>query len=78
MNHRAFLRDSKHNAFFIPGGQGGYVFSYAGDTLALHATVAGYQVKRAVYIEDMLYVIGEDKITVIDEATWKELKTLDL
>ncbi len=77
-NHHAFLRDEKHKVFFLPGGQGGYVLSYEGDALTLKATVAGYQVKRAVYIEDNLYIIGEGKITVIDETTWKEVKTLEL
>jgi inhibitor of cysteine peptidase len=77
-NHHAFLRDAKHNVFFIPGGQGGYVISYAGDTLSLKATVALDQVKRAIYIEDMLYVIGQNQIVVVDENTWKEVKTLKL
>ena len=77
-NHHAFLRDDKHGVFFLPGGQGGYVFAYAGDVLTLKATVAGYQVKRAVYIEDNLYIIGEQNITVLDETTWKEVKTLEL
>lgn len=77
-NHHAFLRDAKHNVFFIPGGQGGYVISYAGDTLSLRATIAQDQVKRAIYIEDMLYVIGQNQIVVVDENTWKEVKTLKL
>lgn len=74
-NHHAFLRDDQHKVFFIPGGQGGYVFSYDG-ALSLKATVAGYSIKRAVYIDDYLYVIGEEDITVLDENTWKEVKTL--
>src|SRR3989338_5666233 len=77
-NHHAFLRDEKHKVFFLPGGQGGYVLSYDGDAFTLKATVAGYQVKRAVYIEDNLYIIGEEKITVYDETTLKEVKTLEL
>ncbi len=77
-NHHAFLRDEKHSVFFIPGSEGGYVLSYKGDVLELKAAVSGYAVKRAVYIEDNLYIIGEDKITVFDELTWKEVKTLDL
>jgi uncharacterized secreted protein with C-terminal beta-propeller domain len=77
-NHHAFLRDSAHSVFFISGGEGGYVLSYAGDTLTLKATVSGYQVKRAVYIDDILYIIGEENITALDETTWKEVKTLKL
>lgn len=77
-NHHAFLRDAEHEVFFIPGGQGGYVFSYAGNTLSLKATVAGWSVKRAVYIGDYLYVIGDERITVFDENTWKEFTTFSL
>jgi uncharacterized secreted protein with C-terminal beta-propeller domain len=77
-NHRAFLHDEKHGVFFIPGGQGGYVFSYRNDSLELKATVSGHQVKRAIYIDDYMYVIGETKITVLDEKTWKEVNTLSL
>ncbi len=77
-NHHAFLRDADHQVFFIPGGNGGYVFSYAQGTLGLKATVAGWSVKRAVYIDDFMYVIGDEKITVLDENTWKVVKELKL
>ena len=46
-NHKAFLLDEKHSVFFIPGSQGGYVFSYAGDKISLVKAVSGYNVKRA-------------------------------
>ncbi len=77
-NHHAFLRDAKHSVFFLPGGDGGYLFSYANGTLSLKRAVAGYDVKRALYINDYLYVLGENKLTVIDEATWKDVKSLAL
>ena len=75
-NHRAFLRDPKYKVFFIPGGKGGYVISYTDDKLSLTATVAVPQVKRALFIEDNLYIVAENKITVLDEKTWKEVKEL--
>jgi len=77
-NHHAFLKDEKHKVFFIPGGQGGYVFGYEGNTLALKTTVSGHSVKRAVYIGDYLYVIGNEKISVLNENTWVKEKELDL
>jgi inhibitor of cysteine peptidase len=77
-NHHAFLRDADHEIFFIPGSNGGYVLSYAHGKLVLKATVAGWSVKRAVYIDDLLYVIGDEKITVLDENSWKEVGTLKL
>lgn len=77
-NHHAFLRDSDHKVVFIPASQGGYVISYAGNVLSLKASVGGYSVKRAVYLNDYLYVIGESEITVLDENTWKEAAKLTL
>lgn len=77
-NHHAFLKDPLHSVFFIPGGNGGYVFSYAGGTLSLKATLSGYSVKRAVYIDNYLYIIAQDKIAVFDETTWTKVKELSL
>jgi len=74
----AFLQDAKHSVVFIPGGQGGYVLSYANDQLTLTKAVADYQVKRAVYLSDVLYIIGESKITALDEANWQTVKELGL
>jgi uncharacterized secreted protein with C-terminal beta-propeller domain len=77
-NHHAFLKDDTHKIFFIPGGSGGYVFGYEGGTLSLKTAVSGYAVKRAVYISDYLYIVGDDKITVLNENTWEKEKELDL
>lgn len=77
-NHHAFLRDSEHEVVFIPAGNGGYVLSYAGDELSLKAAVSGYNVRRAVYIDDYLYIVGGSTITVLDENTWEEEATLDM
>ncbi len=77
-NHRAFLRDADHKIVFIPAGSGGHVLSYDHGKLSLKASVAGYSVKRAVYLNDNLYVIGDEKVTVLDEATWKEVTSLQL
>ncbi len=77
-NHHAFLLDEKHNVFFLPGGQGGYVFSYASDQLSLKKAISDFGVKRAVYINDYLYVIGEEKIKVLNEKTWDDEKEIEL
>ena len=77
-NHHAFMHDTKHSVFFIPGSSGGYVLSYADNKLSLKYTVATQQVKRALYIDDYLYIVAQNLITVIDENTWKEVKTLKL
>ncbi|AGK61266.1 Secreted protein containing C-terminal beta-propeller domain distantly related to WD-40 repeats [Archaeoglobus sulfaticallidus PM70-1] len=75
-NHHAFLLDKKHEIFFLPGGKGGYIFSYKDDKLKMERAV-DMQAVRAIYINDFLYVIG-DKIVVIDERTWKDVNELDL
>lgn len=77
-NHHAFLRDAKHEVFFIPGGEGGYIFSYAGGGLSLKKAVSGYGVKRALYLDDYMYLVSDSKITVLDENTWETVKELTL
>ncbi len=75
--HHAFLLDDKHKIFFLPGSRGGYVFSYLDDKLELKKTIADIMAKRAIYINDYLYIVGEDKIVVLNEADWQELKELE-
>lgn len=77
-NHHAFLQDEKHQVFFIPGGQGGYIFSYANNGLELVKTVADTQVQRALYLNDFMYIIGRDQITVLNESDWSTVNTLSL
>jgi len=76
-NHHAFLLDSKHQVFFLPGQQGGYVFSYAGEKLELKKAVSGIQAKRALYLDDYMYILG-DKIVVLNENTWEKVKELEI
>lgn len=76
--HHAFLQDSKHEIFFLPGSKGGYIFSYAGNNLKLAKAVSDIQAKRAVYINDFLYIIGENKLVVLDENSWEKVSELEL
>lgn len=77
-NHRAFLADTDHEVFFLPGGKGGYVFSYDGDELVLEVAVAASRVKRALYIGDVLHIVGEEAIASYDENTWERIGELDV
>lgn len=77
-NHHAFLADTGHGVFFLPGGQGGYVFSYDGDELSLRTAVAGSRVRRALFIGDVLHVVGEESIVSYDENTWEKIGDLDV
>lgn len=76
--HHAFLLDSKHEIFFLPGSKGGYVFSYEGNGLKLARAVSGISARRAIYINDYLYIIGDDQITVLNEIDWEEVNELEL
>lgn len=75
-NHHAFLADSEKKIFFIPAGNNGYVFSYDGDKLAMKKAVSSIQARRAVYIGDYLYVLGDDKIVVVNEKDWERVNEL--
>lgn len=77
-NHHAFLQDSKHKIFFIPAEGKGYIFSYKDNKITLVKEVSNINAKRALYINDFLYIIGNDKIVVLNELTWEELKTLKI
>jgi len=74
--HHAFLLDSKHGVFFMPGSKGGYVFAYQNDQLKLQTAVSDTQVKRALYLDDYLYIVGEESISVLDENNWQKVKEL--
>ena len=76
--HHAFLLDEKHNVFFMPGSKGGYVFSYANDEISLTKAVSQPQVKRALFINDYLFILGEQGITILDEKDWQVVKELAL
>ncbi|MEA2065346.1 MAG: beta-propeller domain-containing protein [Patescibacteria group bacterium] len=77
-NHHAFLIDSKHQIFFLPGNKGSYIFSYKNDEIELIKAVSGLRPKRALYLSDYLYIIGENKITVLNENDWEKINELDL
>ena len=76
-NHRAFLQDEKHQVFFIPGSQGAYIISYKGDKLSLVKSVSKLQAKRALFIDDYLYVITDAGITILNEQDWSTVQQLD-
>ncbi|MDQ3239520.1 MAG: beta-propeller domain-containing protein [bacterium] len=76
--HHAFLHDPKHEIFFIPGDSGGYIFNYENDKIKLEKAVADISPKRALFINDFLYIIASDKIKVYNEKTWSEAKELVL
>jgi len=77
-NHHAFLLDKKHEVFFIPGGKGAYVFSYDDNKISLTKAISKKNIKRAIYLDDYLYIIGSEEISVINENDWTEVNKLEL
>ncbi len=76
--HHAFLLDDKHQVFFVPGSAGGYIFDYSQDTIKLVKAIDSIAAQRALYIDDYMYIVGQDKIVVLDESTWERAKELNL
>jgi uncharacterized secreted protein with C-terminal beta-propeller domain len=76
--HHAFLLDEKHQIFFLPGGRGGYIFSYKDNKLELKRAVSEISAKRAIYINDYLYIIGENKVVVLNELNWEKINELEI
>lgn len=74
-NHHAFLLDDKHKVFFLPGSRGGYIFGYANNKFELKKAVSETNIQRAIYIDDYLYLISANSITVLNENTWETAKT---
>ncbi|MEK7097902.1 MAG: beta-propeller domain-containing protein, partial [Patescibacteria group bacterium] len=77
-NYHAFFLDKKHKIFFIPGDNDVYIFSYDGGKINLIKKVDGLKPLRATYINDYFYLVGEDKIVVLDEEDWEEVKQLEM
>lgn len=75
--HHAFLLDAKRRIFFLPGSRGGYVFSYRGDRLNLEKAVSNIHARRAIYINNYLYIIGDDKLVILNETDWTQVNQLE-
>jgi inhibitor of cysteine peptidase len=75
--HLAFLQDEKHEVFFVPASSGGYIFGYEGNKLELLKTTSGNSIRRALYINDYLYLIGNRDMSVISESDWTTARTFE-
>ncbi|MEM1981817.1 MAG: beta-propeller domain-containing protein, partial [Candidatus Hadarchaeales archaeon] len=76
--HHAFLLDPDHEVFFLPAFGKGYVISYGEKDLEVVRVVENRAVRRAVYLEDYLYVISEENLTVLNERTWETVNEIEL
>ncbi len=76
-NHHAFLIDRENKMFFLPAGGGGYIFSYKNDEINLERAIREREVKRALYINNYLYVISSASIIAIDQENWENVNKID-
>ena len=76
-NHRAFLHDERHEVFFLPGSQAGYVFSYD-DGLELEKAVDVTQARRAAYINDNMYIASDYEVVALDENDWSREDRIEI
>jgi inhibitor of cysteine peptidase len=74
-SHHAFKIDRKHEVFFLPGSSGGHVFNYS-EGLEQVKKVEMSDVKRATYVNDYLYVLGDTNAAVVDEKNWETVKEI--
>jgi len=78
-SHHAFLLDRQHGVFFLPTGEGGNVIDYTGGELELETRVdTGSGALRAMYVDDYMYVFGDETLTVVDETTWEQTDRIEL
>ena len=77
-NHHAFLLDDKHKVFFLPGSKGGYVFTFKNSNLEMKKAISADGVRRALYINDYLYVISQNNIAVINENDWQKVQDFSI
>ena len=77
-NHHAFMVDPSQEIFFMPGGNAGYILSYAGNALQVKKAISDISAKRAAYINNIFYIIGRDTIIALSENDWSEVKRLTL
>jgi uncharacterized secreted protein with C-terminal beta-propeller domain len=74
--HHAFLLDAQHEIFFMPGNKGGYIFSYQNNELKLTKAISDITARRALYLNDYLYIIGDNEVKVFNEKDWQEINKL--
>lgn len=78
-NHHAFLHDADMKLFFIPSYDGGMIFSYDQNyNIVLKKAISGYSIQRAVYVNNYMYIISQDKIIIIDQNTFEKVKEIEI
>lgn len=78
--HHAFLWDSEKEIMVLPAGSHAFVLQVNenGIKMLKDEVHKDYNVLRSLYINDYLYTFSEYEIHIIDQNTWKTVKTINL
>ncbi len=77
-NYRAFLLDKRFKVFFVPAGKAVYVFSYKNKKLDLVKSIVVNNPKRALYIDNYAYIVGQREIVAVDENSWERVGEISI
>lgn len=77
-NHRAFMQDAQNQIFFLPGDTSSYIFSYKNNRLVILQTLSQFTAKRAFFINNNLYLVGDSALQILDETTWSKINQISL
>jgi inhibitor of cysteine peptidase len=76
VTHRAFMVNPEKEIFFMPGSFGGYIFSYKNGKFELLESVRAEVIRRALFVDSNLYIIGDSGILVLDDSSWNKVNEL--
>lgn len=76
-DHHAFIHDPENKVFFMPAGASGYIFSYDPE-LEVVREIQDISARRAVFIDNYFYIIGDQEIVVLNSENWDEVSRLAL
>ena len=77
-SHGAFWQDPANQLIVVVAGKTAYAFSYADDKLTLKKIISGVTAARAFPIGNYIYLVGNDRIVVVDGSTLEKVSRLDV
>jgi uncharacterized secreted protein with C-terminal beta-propeller domain len=78
-NHHAFLLDEQNEVFFLPGSEGGHIYSYSDGLERVKTVKTDGAAVRALYIDQYMYVFGTEEVAVVDQTDYSvvDRKSID-
>jgi uncharacterized secreted protein with C-terminal beta-propeller domain len=69
-SHHAFLLDAQNEVFFLPGSEGGHIYSYSDGLERVTTVTTNGAAVRALYIDQYMYVFGTEEVAVVDQTDY--------